>query len=86
MTAWTLKYLGFCAIGFATETELASLLRHIRNAFAHGYLYVWRKRKGTYIVLVDFDSSMKNTAMIIVTDKILEDWKAILENEIPIGE
>ena len=29
---------------YKEETELHALLRHIRNAFAHGSLYVWRKK------------------------------------------
>lgn len=69
------------------ETELTALLRHIRNAFAHGYIYVWKKKRGTYVILVDFDRQKnKRTAMILVTYNILEQWKAILENEMPTGE
>lgn len=68
---------------YSSENELHALLRHIRNALAHGYLYVWRKRKGDFIFLVDFDANKhKPTAKIMVSMPILEQWKAILENEI----
>jgi len=72
---------------YSKETELHALLRHIRNALAHGYLYVWRKKKNDYILLVDYDTGKKKvTAKIVVTTQILEKWKAILENTIVIGE
>lgn len=73
---------------YSKETELHALLRHVRNALAHGYLYIWRKRgKEDYILFVDYDSGKKKeTAKILITMKILERWKAILENAIAIGE
>lgn len=68
---------------FKTENELHALLRHTRNALAHGYVYVWKKRNGNYIFLIDFDSGKKKpTAKILVTPSIMEEWKAELENEI----
>lgn len=97
-TSWKISSLdGFCLDfedsrmmfdQYSKETELHALLRHIRNAMAHGYLYVWRKKgKGDYVLLVDYDSGKrKETAKILVTMKILEQWKAILENTIAIGE
>lgn len=42
------------------ESCLQALLRHIRNALAHGYIYVWKKKKGNYILFVDYDSSGLN--------------------------
>ncbi len=75
-----------------TESTLTALLRHIRNSLAHGYIYVWNKRKkGSYILFVDFERNkktqeLKTTAKIMVSMNILEKWKAILENEIAIGE
>lgn len=72
---------------YRKENELHALLRHIRNALAHGYLYVWRKKKNSYVLLVDFDSGKKKTtAKIMITITILEKWKSILENTIAIGE
>ena len=74
------------------ETELHALLRHIRNALAHGHLYVWRKgKKGDYIFLVDFEAHRGNkkqkiSAKIMLSLSILEKWKAIIENQIAIGE
>lgn len=71
---------------YSKETELHAVLRHIRNAMAHGYIYVWRKKgktKGDYVFLVDYDSNKKKeTAKIMVSMKILETWKAILESYI----
>ena len=74
------------------ETELHALLRHMRNAFAHGHLYVWRKvKKGDYIFLVDFEARrggeiQKISAKIMISLSILEKWRAIIENQIAIGE
>lgn len=68
---------------YNSENELTALLRHIRNAFAHGYIYVVNNKRGHYIMLVDYDSKKtQNTAKIIVSMTILETWKAILENHI----
>ena len=68
---------------YSSETELHALLRHIRNALAHGYLYVWKKKKGNFVFLVDFDGKKKRTtAKMMVSMSILEQWKAILENQI----
>lgn len=72
---------------YSTETDLHALLRHLRNALAHGYVYVWKKKKGNYIFLVDYDSKKKKaTAKIMVSMEILESWKALIENQIAIGE
>lgn len=74
------------------ESELTALLRHLRNALAHGYIYVWNKRqKGSYILFVDYEKKKPNkeqkiTAKIMVSMSILEAWKAILENQIATGE
>ena len=73
----------------AHESELTSLLRHIRNSFAHGLIYVWRENgKGTaFIVLEDYEKNGKTlSARMVLTDKILNDWKAILDSHIAVGE
>ena len=68
---------------YKTETELHALLRHIRNALAHGYVFVWKKKTGNYVFFTDYDSGKNRfTAKIMVSMSILEQWKAILENEI----
>ena len=70
------------------EDELTSLLRHIRNAFAHGRIYIKRNKKGKedYIMLEDLDKSKKLSARIVTTFKNLETWKAKLEGTIAKGE
>ena len=72
---------------FGSEHELTALLRHIRNAFAHGLIYIYKTQRTSYIVLEDLDTDKGPlTAKIVVTSKILSDWKAILEGDIPTGE
>lgn len=77
---------------YSNETELHALLRHIRNALAHGYIYVWRKKgKDNYIFVVDMNAPRngkvsKITAKLMLSYTILEKWKAILENQIALGE
>lgn len=72
---------------YNNESNLTALLRHIRNSFAHGYVYVWKKKRGNYIFLIDYDKNKnKITAKILVSMSILERWKAIIENQIMTGE
>ena len=81
------EYSRFLCSKYTSETELRSILRHIRNALAHGHIYVWRKgKKGDFIFLLDMDNKKKISAKMMLSYKILEQWKAILENEIAIGE
>lgn len=69
------------------QEELTALLGHIRNSFAHGLIYVKNEKQTKRILLEDYDSRNKETsARIVLTAKILEDWKAILENVIATGE
>ena len=72
------------------EDNLTCLLRHIRNSFAHGNVYIFLKRKQqpSFIILEDKEGGNegKLTARIIITNKILETWKALLESEIALGE
>lgn len=48
---------------YLNENKLTALLRHIRNALAHGTIYIYRKRKNnvknSYIFLQDFDKNKK---------------------------
>lgn len=72
---------------YGAETDFQALIRHLRNALAHGYIYIWKKKNGNYIFFIDFDPKKnKVTAKILVSIKILESWKAMIENEIAIGE
>ena len=72
---------------YGAETELQALIRHLRNALAHGYVYVWKKRNRNFIFFKDFDTKKnKITAKILVSMTILECWKALIENEIAVGE
>ena len=73
---------------YGLETDFQAVIRHLRNALAHGYIYVWKKKKkGNYVFFVDFDPKKnKITAKILISMKILEDWKALIENEIALGE
>lgn len=70
------------------EDELTALLRHVRNAFAHGLIYVKKfgKEKYAYLMLEDMDVKKKKTARIVLSFEQLERWKAILENEKAVGE
>ena len=72
---------------YGNESELNAILRHVRNALAHGYIYVWKKKNGNYVFLIDYDTGKKKiTAKMMLSMKILECWKAILENQIATGE
>lgn len=79
---------------YGSEDNLTALIRHIRNAFAHGLVYIWRDTRDNnkpYVILDDFEKdrkmkSLSQTARIVVPFSILESWKAILENEVATGE
>ena len=61
------------------ETDLASLLRHIRNSLAHGRLYVKKTKNQTFVLLEDFDKRSKRiSARILITNAILVRWKNLL--------
>ena len=68
------------------ESELTALLRHIRNSLAHGLLYFQKKKKRNCLLLEDYSRKRKLTARIVISFMQLEEWKAILENQISIGE
>ena len=75
--------IGMLCDRFRQESEVHALLRHIRNALAHGYVYVRKIKAGNYVFLIDYDAGKNRmTAKILITDKILSQWKALLENEI----
>lgn len=63
------------------ETEFASLLRHLRNGFAHGRTYVKRMKNQTYIVIEDLDSNKKCSAKIVITKAILCRWHKLIKAE-----
>lgn len=60
------------------ETELQALLRHIRNAFAHGYVYQKKLNQENYFYLKDLNEKKSLSAGIVVTSKILQSWKDYL--------
>lgn len=67
---------------YKDESDLAALLRHLRNSFAHGRSYVKRTKNQTYIVLEDYKDSKQQhlTAKIVITKAIMEKWKEELES------
>ena len=74
-----------CAKG-RNETDLTALLRHIRNSFAHGRLYVKKTRRRNFICLEDLDLKRKLSAGICPYRHDI----AVLENHhrwiLPIGK
>ena len=66
------------------EVELQTLLRHIRNAIAHGYIYVQKEPNQIYILFKDYGRRNNSgncplTAKIVTTRATLEKWKKTLE-------
>ena len=62
------------------ETDLECLLRHLRNAIAHGHVYVFHGGNYISVLFEDINNSGKTTARIICCQADLKKWKAILEN------
>ena len=59
------------------ESEFESLIRHLRNMFAHGNMAIIDNKN---IIMYDVSEDGKITAKFVLTKTILEDWKACLEN------
>ncbi len=64
------------------ETDLECLLRHMRNALAHGHVFI--NHEGNYISLCFEDENEKHrkTARIVCSQADLIKWRKILENAI----
>lgn len=64
------------------ERELDSVLRHLRNAMAHGHLYVKQLPRDTQICLLDYESGRisKPSAKLVLNRATLERWRRILRN------
>lgn len=58
------------------ETDFESLMRHLRNCFAHGNIASFKQDR---IILKDCYNG-DNNAVLVLSKNILRDWKAILEN------
>lgn len=69
---------------FSNETNLNALIRHLRNALAHGYIYVLKNKKGNFIFLVDCDpkKEYKPTAKIVISMGVLEQWAQTIKNQL----
>lgn len=63
------------------ESELSSLLRHMRNALAHGNLFVKFFRNNTLVCLQDFCRDGKPSALIVTNKATLEKWRNCLERK-----
>lgn len=64
------------------ETNLECLLRHIRNAIAHGRVYCVNAGNNYYLMFDDKNDSGVYTARIICTRADLKKWKEILQKAI----
>lgn len=65
--------------GLETESKLDSFLRHMRNAIAHGRVYI--KNGGNYIGLLfeDCNNNGNISARIVCCKADLKKWKKIIE-------
>lgn len=57
------------------ETMLSCLFRHIRNSFAHNNTYFFENGK---LLLMDFDSKNKVSAMLLIRQQTLLDWMTLI--------
>ena len=63
-----------------SETEFASLLRHLRNGFAHGRIYVKKTKNQTFIVIDDYDDKNKQSARSVISKAIMTRWYKTINN------
>ncbi len=64
------------------ETDLECLLRHLRNAIAHGHVFVIHSGNYISLLLEDTNDNGNTTARIICCQADLKKWRAILEKAI----
>lgn len=57
------------------EAMLSCLFRHIRNSFAHNNTYFFENGN---LLLIDFDSKNKVSAMLLIRQQTLLDWRALI--------
>lgn len=67
--------------GRTPETDLECFLRHIRNAIAHGRVYIFHARNRIHIVFEDVNTSGKLSARIVCIKADLEYWKSVLSDK-----
>lgn len=60
------------------ETNLQCLLRHIRNAIAHGRVYYKKCKNYHYVIFEDVNRSNNITARIVCNKSDLTFWKKVL--------
>ena len=62
------------------ETDLECLLRHLRNAIAHGHVFVIHGGNHISVLLEDTNNQGNTTARIICNQADLKKWRKILED------
>ena len=60
------------------ETELHALLRHLRNAIAHGNFFVKFAKRDTFICFLDFDKKGAS-ARVVVNKASMKRWMKTLK-------
>lgn len=61
------------------EGRATCLLRHLRNAIAHGEVYIKKlNNNSSQICFLDYDRDGKPSAQIVTTRAIMQKWKTIL--------
>lgn len=64
------------------ETDLECLLRHLRNAIAHGHVYIIHGGNHISALFEDRNSDKRITARIICCQADLRKWRCILESAV----
>lgn len=62
------------------ETDLECFLRHIRNAIAHGRVYLCNTKNNYHIIFEDENASKNLSARIVCKKADLEHWKKVLND------
>lgn len=61
------------------ESELETLLRHIRNAIAHGHVYIKKQSNRYFILLESYGSSKNRRAIMLFSQAQLENLRKNIE-------
>lgn len=64
------------------ETDLECLLRHLRNAIAHGHVFVLMNKNYNSVLFEDLNDKKNTTARVVCCQADLRSWKKKLEEAV----
>ena len=64
------------------ESDYECFVRHLRNAIAHGYVFMKKQKNRIFVLLEDYNKNGNHTAIILVSKSDLKKLKKEMEKDI----